>query len=124
MSIVGVLKPRWPSNNSHHHSNSNKNDNDNNNEPLLPKKGMLWFRGSAWRSLRLPAPQCGKKGKRGKARAWKDDEKLKYVTSDWEGKKVEVEEATRRLAKSQDEAPIRTHPQSPPLLSMSDERTS
>lgn len=32
-----------------------------------------------------------------------DDEKLKYVTSDWEGKKVEVEEATRRLAKSQDE---------------------
>ncbi|CAE7548972.1 IFT172, partial [Symbiodinium pilosum] len=32
-----------------------------------------------------------------------DDEQLKNVTGDWEGKKVEVEEATRRLAKSQDE---------------------
>eukprot|EP00439_Symbiodinium_sp_Y106_P005339 s5846_g1.t1 len=32
-----------------------------------------------------------------------DDEKLKNVTSDWEGKKVEVEEATRRLANWQDE---------------------
>ena len=31
-----------------------------------------------------------------------DDEQLKNVTGDWEGKKVEVEEATRRLAKSQD----------------------
>ena len=33
--------------------------------------------------------------------AFQDDEALKKVTVDWEGKKGEVEEATRRLAKSQ-----------------------
>jgi chromosome segregation ATPase len=32
-----------------------------------------------------------------------DDEGLKRVTGSWEGKKTEVEESTRRLAKSQDE---------------------
>eukprot|EP00930_Biecheleria_cincta_P085494 TRINITY_DN74887_c0_g1_i1.p1 TRINITY_DN74887_c0_g1~~TRINITY_DN74887_c0_g1_i1.p1 ORF type:complete len:900 (+),score=289.93 TRINITY_DN74887_c0_g1_i1:43-2700(+) len=32
-----------------------------------------------------------------------DDESLKRVTGSWEGKKSEVEESTRRLAKSQDE---------------------
>mgnify|MGYP002803838012 FL=1 len=32
-----------------------------------------------------------------------DDDALKKITIDWEGKKGEVEEATRRLAKSQDE---------------------
>ncbi|CAJ1354319.1 unnamed protein product [Effrenium voratum] len=32
-----------------------------------------------------------------------DEEQLKKVTGDWDGKKLEVEEATRRLAKSQDE---------------------
>ena len=38
----------------------------------------------------------------GAAGICQDDEKLKNITTDWEGKKVEVEEATRRLAKSQD----------------------
>ena len=54
----------------------------------------------------------------------KDDEKLKNVTSDWEGKKVEVEEATRRLAKSQDEPLTRTHPQSAAICLMRAEASS